>query len=200
MALDTHPPVTHYEATIDGYEIEVEFLTDLTGARRDVHVIEVQEGLNAEALRFISISVNNTVEVEIDDIEHRTTPLKVIVPTPAAYIFHKGLIFVRRKQPSKKAKDLYYIFEILVRYYPKFSDQMKFNLGDLKGRCPKKWFKTFITNLEKHFVNIDSEGVNLVLSQRPTNAFPTMNDEQFKQYILFTCQDFIAEVKKIWAE
>jgi len=42
------PPVIHYEGTIDGEEVEIEFLTDQRGPRDDV-VIGVQKGLHAEA-------------------------------------------------------------------------------------------------------------------------------------------------------
>ena len=112
-SLDT-PPVIHYEGTIEGEEVEIEFLTDQRGARDDV-VIEVQKGLHAEALRFISIPINHAIEVDIDDfrIGGKYHPLTVKVPSPEAYIFHKGLIFERRKEKQKKAKDLYYIFDIL---------------------------------------------------------------------------------------
>jgi len=35
----------------------------------------------------------------------------------------------------------------------------------------------------------------LVLSQRPAGAFPNLDDEQFKQYVLGTLQEFIGEIK-----
>jgi hypothetical protein len=60
------PPVIHYEGIIDGEEVEIEFLTDQRGAKDDV-VIEVQKGLYAEALRFISIPISHAIEVTIDD-------------------------------------------------------------------------------------------------------------------------------------
>ena len=108
------PPVIHYEGTIESEDVEIEFLTDQRGAKEDV-VIEVQEGLHAEALRFISIPIEHAIELTIDDFqiggEH--PPFTVKVPSPEAYIFHKGLIFERRKDRRKKAKDLYYIFDIL---------------------------------------------------------------------------------------
>jgi predicted nucleotidyltransferase len=64
-SLDT-PPAVHYEGTIEGEEVEIEFLTDQRGARNDI-VIEVQKGLHAEALRFISIPINYAIKVNIDD-------------------------------------------------------------------------------------------------------------------------------------
>jgi hypothetical protein len=102
------PPVVYYEGIIEGQEVEIEFLTNQRGAKDDV-VIEVQKGLQAEALRFLSISICHTTEVTIDDFwtEGKYFQLKVKVPSPEAYIFHKGLIFGRRSDKRKKAKDLY---------------------------------------------------------------------------------------------
>ena len=55
------------------------------------------------------------MNVEIDDFYVGGEPryLEVLVPTPAAFIFNKGLVFRRRNNHLKKAKDLYYIFDIL---------------------------------------------------------------------------------------
>ena len=88
------PPVIHYEGQIDGEEVEIEFLTDQQGPRDDM-VIKVQNGLHAEALRFISIPINHAIEIHINDfrIENECHPLTVKAPSPVAYIFHKGLIF-----------------------------------------------------------------------------------------------------------
>ncbi len=99
------PPIKFYEGKIDGYEVEIEFLTNQVGAKDDV-VIEVQEGLNAQALRYISISIENVIEVEIDDfaVRDELSSLIVKVPLPGAYIYHKGLTFVLRKNGSKKQK------------------------------------------------------------------------------------------------
>ena len=40
------PPIIHYEGTIKGAAVEIEFLTDQTGSRPDV-VLQVQKGLHA---------------------------------------------------------------------------------------------------------------------------------------------------------
>jgi len=50
----------HGQGTIDSEEVEIEFLTDQRGPRGDV-VIEVQKGLHAEALRFISILISHAI-------------------------------------------------------------------------------------------------------------------------------------------
>ena len=188
------PPVICYEGNIDGHEVEIEFLTDQRGAKEDV-AIEVQKGLSAQSLRFISIPLTNVIEVEIDDIPvgDGSSTLKVKIPSPEAYIFHKGLVFSRRWEQQKKAKDLYYIFDILANCLELRESIIK-GLKELKkGYTP--WFRRFIKNLEVNFSNVTSDGVMLVFTQRPAGAFPNLNDEQFKQYVLGVFTEFIREIK-----
>ncbi len=189
------PPVICYEGNIDGYEVEIEFLTHQKGAREDA-VIEVQKGLKAQSLRFISISIDNTLEVEIDDfpVEDGLPLLKVKVPSPGAYIFHKGLVFARRAREQKKAKDLYYIFDILANC-PELKERIIAELKKLREAYPAGWFKTFKKNLKTYFSTITSDGVSLITGQRPLTAFPNLNDEQFKQYVLGIFQEFIRQVE-----
>jgi len=49
--------------------------------------------------------------------------------------------------------------------------------------------------LEVNFSSLTSNGVLLLLSQRPSADFPNLDDEQFKQYVLGTFQEFIGEIK-----
>jgi hypothetical protein len=190
------PPVIHYEGTIDGHEVEIEFLTDQRGAKDDV-VIEVQKGLHAEALRFISIPINHVIEVTIDDFQIREEyhPLRVKVPSPAAYIFHKGLIFKRRKDKQKKAKDLYYIFDILANC-PELREQIIKGLYGFEKEY-SSWFSRFMKDLKKNFSDLTSDGIIMVSSQRPAAAFPELTDEQFRQYVLGIFQQFIEELTDI---
>ena len=107
-----NPAVIHYEGTIDGVEVEIEFLTDQTGSQEE-RVLIVQKGLHAEALGYVSIIVENTLLLEIDAAESAQGKgsLVVQVPKPAAYIFQKGLSFPARRDKQKASKDLYYIFD-----------------------------------------------------------------------------------------
>ena len=185
------PPVVSYEGDIEGYEVEIEFLTDQRGAS-DAVVVRVQDGLNAQSLRYISILTDNAIEVEVDDFccGEKLWLLTVRVPSPASYIFHKGLIFTRRKKEQKKAKDLYYIFDILANC-PKLQEEIYSQLRELKGTYHLRWFETFTRNLKDHFSDILSDGIDLVASQRSTGAFPGLDDGQFKQYVLEIFKDFI---------
>lgn len=189
------PPVVSYEGDIEGYEVEIEFLTDQRGAKGAV-VVRVQDGLNAQSLRYISILTDNAIKVEVDDFYcgGKLCPLTVKVPSPASYIFHKGLIFTRRNREQKKAKDLYYIFDILANG-PKLQEEIYSQLRELKEAYHLRWFETFTRNLKGHFSDILSDGIDLVASQRPTGAFPGLNDSQFKQYVLETFKDFIGKLE-----
>lgn len=187
------PALIHYEGNIDGLDIEIEFLTDQTGSRPDL-VLEVQKGLHAEALRFISIVVENVIKVTVEDtvFTGEPTALKVKVPTPSAYIFHKGLVFTRRKDREKRAKDLYYIFDIITGCRQIKQDIID-GFEDLSQKYPA-WFGTFIKNLGHYFESISAEGVLWVDEQRPSSAFPGLDKDQFKHYVFAAFGEFIKDL------
>ena len=180
-SVDT-PPIIHYEGVIENCDVEIEFLTDQIGSNPNI-VIEVQKGLHAEALRYISVATDNTITVSTDDFYDQpvSEPLQVKVPSPSAYIFHKGLVFKRRKEEVKKAKDLYYIFEIL--YNLSASEFQIFKeLAALQNKYPA-WFNKFEKNIVEYFTDLHSEGILMVLSQRPGYILPSLNEEQFRHYV-----------------
>jgi len=186
--------VIYYEGDIEGENIIIEFLTDQRGASEDV-AIEVQKGLHAVALRFVSVVLENPIDVEIDDlvVEGQSQRLRIRVPAPEAYIFHKGLVFSRRKNPFKKAKDLYYIFDILANcpdLYQGIIDGLR-----LYGEKYSPWFPRFVRNMETYFSDINAKGIAMVSSQRPENTFPELTADQFKQYILGKFQEMIENIK-----
>lgn len=193
-SLDT-PPVVHYEGKIENCDVEIEFLTDQIGSKQN-KVIEVQKGLHAEALRYISISLENVVTVSIDDFVDAERPqlFHVRVPTPAAFIFHKGLVFKRRNKRNKKAKDLFYIFDVLVNFSNNMNDILN-DLGQLKNKYTP-WFEKFISNMEMYFANMTSEGIQLVSEQRTINSLPRLTDDQFRTYVYGTFQELIRNIKK----
>ena len=188
-SMDT-PPIIHYEGNIEGCDIEIEFLTDQEGSIPDV-VIEVQKGLHAEALRYISIATDNTIAVTIDDFANQEMeqPFQVKVPTPQAYIFHKGLVFEKRREELKKAKDLYYIFEILTNCNT-IEEKILSGLVELKDNYPA-WFDKFLKNLSVNFTDSSSDGILMVASQRPAYMLPELNEDQFKQYVFGTFKKLI---------
>ena len=187
----SQPPVVHYEGEIDGLDVEIEFLTDLKGSRVE-EVIEVQQGLHAEALRYLTLLLENTIEVSIDDVPgvNAGLSLRARLPSPAAFIFNKGLVFPRRKGRSKKGKDLYYVFDLLA-YRADFKDQIVADLSGLGARY-KPWFRTFKKNLANAFADISSDAVALTAEQRPPGAFHALTVSQLNQYILSIFQEFLS--------
>ncbi len=85
------------------------------------------------------------------------------------------------------------MFDILANC-PELREQIIKGIEGLKAVYPHSWFKRFVRNLESHFSNMTSDGVLLILSQRPANAFLHLQDEQFKHYVLGTFQEFIEEM------
>jgi hypothetical protein len=187
------PPIIHYEGVFEGCDIEIEFLTDQKGSKPDA-VIEVQRGLHAEALRYISIATDNTIAITIDDFTNQEMeqPFQVKVPSPQAYVFHKGMVFEKRREESKKAKDLYYIFEILTNCNT-IEERILSGLVELNDNYPA-WFNRFRKNLSFNFADSSSDGVLMVVDQRPAYMLPELNEDQFKQYVLGTFKKLLESI------
>ncbi len=191
-----NPAVIHYEGTIDGVEVEIEFLTDQTGSQHE-KVLVVQKGLHAEALRYISIIVENTLMLEIDEVESAQGggPLIVQVPKPAAYIFQKGLSFPLRRDKLKASKDLYYIFDILA-VIPEEYSLIGRDFEVLSDKHPA-WFKQFLSNLSNHFKSVDPEGPMRIVEQRPADAFSDLDDDQLRNFAQGIMEQFIQKLEPL---
>jgi hypothetical protein len=180
------PPVVSFVGTLEGCEVEVEFLTDEPGAEE--RVLDVGGGLRVQSLHYTNILLDNTMTIPISKPDGTLLPVRL--PTPAAFVFNKGLTFVQRKTPLKKAKDLYYVFGVLDSHQESLS-KLADDTGELGERYPT-WFRRFTTNLSSRFERVDDEGVRMVVSQRPTQAFVDLNDDQFAQYVFVTFREFLA--------
>jgi hypothetical protein len=190
------PPVIHYEGKLEGREVELDFLTTQKNKAKN-KVIIVQKGLHAQSLPFVSILLENTMWIKIDDYPlYKNKYLEIRVPTPAAYIFNKGLTFTRRNKMIKRAKDLYYILDIFVNCQELMPGIVE-ELERLNKNYPKKWFARFLTNLKKYFADESSYGIDLIVSQRPEMAFQDMNNEQFKHYALGVFQEFLKKISSM---
>lgn len=188
------PPVITYIGDVEGREVEIEFITDLKGPGRDI-AIDIQRGLHVQALRFISILLEEPISVDIDDFSlDDGSVLRIKIPNPGAFIFHKGLVFTRRKQEAKKAKDLYYIFDVLTSGPELTAVQILSSFKNYKNDI-SGWYTRFLKNLQKYFLDINSDGVILVSSQRPAGGFPSLDDDQFKQYVFEVFNEFIYRIK-----
>jgi hypothetical protein len=187
------PPLIHYEGEISGKDVEVQFITDQQSSRGP-SVVVAHKGIHAEALRFVSILLENTIEVEIDDfpLDRGPSRLAVRVAAPGAYVFHKGLVFPRRKDRLKRGKDLYYIFDLLAAR-DDLLNQVVAEIRNLKEDYAG-WFRKFIKNIDAAFSDLHSDLLLLTAEQRPTGAFPSLNREQFNRYVHGTFRAFLEKV------
>lgn len=194
---DSSPrPAQIYSGEIEGNHLELEFFTPMTGRGGD-RAVEVQDNLLALPLRYADIIVSAAMETVIDDhpLHSVTTPVTLLVPSPGAFIFNKGLTFSRRQVTSKKEKDLYYIFDILARC-PELRQEILEELSALKrsSATHTKWFKSFRKNMADDFGDLDAKGINMVFRQRPPNAFTGLDDQQFRQYVFEIFKEFIEKL------
>lgn len=86
-------------------------------------------------------------------IPYKGKIIKLNLPQPYIYLFHKGLTFTMREDDVKKAKDLYYLYYIL-RFHPKYEELVS-NIRSLED---KEAFKIFIQNLKEGFDSKIAEG------------------------------------------
>ncbi len=180
------PPVISFIGSLQGCEVEIEFLTDEPGGQEQV--LDVGGGLRVQSLHYTNVLLDNTVVMPVETPGGRLLPVRV--PTPAAFLFNKSLTFVQRKTPLKKAKDLYYIFGVLESHEEELPE-LAAGLAGLGRRYPAKWFSRLIANLDTHFTDVEDIGVRMVVSQRPSEAFPDLDDEQFAQYVFVTFRDLL---------
>jgi len=149
--------------------LDIEFLFPLMGASQ-YQTVEIQRGVVAQALRYLNILLDSVVEVyasgELPGGDVVTLPIGV--PTPGAFIYHRGLAFVERTDRRMQAKDLYYIFETWMNY-PDRRDDIVREIDQLRWRYPRKWHGRFRANLGRLFSSDVAEGVLLVAQQYSTD-------------------------------
>lgn len=189
---ESRPPIVHFKLPGAPY---LEFVTPYKG-NRDQGTREVQRGVTAQELRYLEIVLDNYREAPIPG-----TRLRVRVTSPAAYLYQKGLSFVRRAKAEKKAKDLSYLFDLLYNLPELRADALR-DFPDLVSRYPDKWYKTFQRNLEKYFPDTDGEGVALILAQKPdpysdlVGQDATHGRSLFRQTVFRTFESLLGDLRK----
>lgn len=127
--------------------------------------------------------------VELGELTDGEVSLAVRVPNPGAFIFHKSLVFVKRRERVKKEKDLYYVFFVLDAF-PDWRELIAAELARFSTQN-SSWFAKARKNLAAIFGSADSTGVDALLNQRPTTAYAGMSDDQFRQYAYSVMSDLL---------
>ena len=187
-------PVVRYE--LDAPAVEIEFLTPEIG-KPGKAVVGVQRGLNAQALRYLQILLQNTRKIKIrDTIGDFDINLDVTVPSAGAFVYQKGLTLSRssRRSPDKISKDLYYIFRFLDSSgEPR--DSITTEICSLRSGYHPKWFRTFVTNLNDYFPESGGDGTTLIATQYSGQ----MSAERFRNYSHHTFRAFIRALGEMTA-
>jgi len=182
------------EATIVKYELpgsaaEVEFLTAEVG-RTGNPTAQVQRGLSAQKLRYMGMLLENTVAIQVSEVIDRAlVQLAVRLPSPAAYVYQKGLTL--RSRGDKAAKDLYCMFDFLDSS-SEVRESIVSGIADMRIHYPRAWFVRLLTNLRFYFIEGTAPGVHLVSTQYEGK----MAGALFQNYVSRTFRDFVEDLDK----
>jgi hypothetical protein len=120
-------------------DLEVEFLVPERGKGSDSPVKIDSLGINAQALRFLSILGDHMIEVKHAGVTVR-------VPEPAAYVLHKFIIARRRTQKEKEKRDLIAAKE-LGEFILGIALQRS-RLREIYSSLPRKWRRKIIDSVK----------------------------------------------------
>lgn len=153
-----------YESPPNSNLLPIEFLAPLTGPREQA-TAEIEEGVTAQALRYLNILLDNIFDVHLSGqaLPRPSVELTVRIPTPGAYILHRGLIHARGGS-SRRGKDLYYIYETWASLRDR-RDVIVTEIDQIRANYPRRWYSRFRSNLGALFSSSVAEGVLLVFEQ-----------------------------------
>lgn len=157
----------------------------------------VMPGKGQPSLRTIDVDIlfKGPLLVNINEkIDGELVNLKLFAPQPAAFVFQKSLAFTKRKDRIKKAKDLYYVFDVIAGY-PEFAEELEQGIAKLRYEHPS-WFRQFIKNLTQYFLVDGAPGPRLVVEQRLRAAYSGLNDQQLARYCRSMIGDFVTRVSR----
>ena len=122
-------------------ELELEFLTPELGRGKNKPYELPKLHINAQGLRYLNLLQSNVLKIKY---KH----MMIQLPEPAAYVLHKFIIFERRKEKSKKERDLLAAKDIGEFLLQNKTQRKK--LLEIFHSLPLKWQKTIIKNIKTH--------------------------------------------------
>ena len=164
--------------------VPFEFITPLFGSGEDSSTL-IQSGLVVPALRYTDILLahTETISLEGETLEGKRSRSKFKVPTLAAYVLTKGLVFVERTSVDKKGKDLAYIYEILMK--PQWRKRVLEGIPETAAKHPAPWYRKFKRNLDEAFATENSSGPVWTALQYPGRDAAEMGREAFQVFRAF---------------
>lgn len=138
---------------------EVEFITILNPPKH-VHEKLVGKEIKLNNIKHFEILLENVRKIVFFSQE-------VQIPTEAAFVFHKLLTFVLRKNEDKERKDLYYAY-FMLRFCPD-KTRLVNEVRDLIKK--RKEGKKALGNIKAFFTHKDSKGPVAIERENGTDYF-----------------------------
>lgn len=170
-----NPPIESYLKDVEDVEIEIEFLTDNCVRKDREKNIEIS-GVVAQPLTYLSMSIANSIPFTTFN------GLEGLVVSPEAWVFHKGLTFVKRKDLSKSTKDLYGIWYVLTQIGD-FSKSSIHGFISLSKEYPS-WSRKFKGNITKWIDRASPKDWDRLQSQDPSGKLKELSYQKLMKEIL----------------
>ena len=119
-------------------ELSIEFLVAERGKGTDKPVLLPQMKMNAQALRFMELLAENTMQVEMEGVS-------VTVPHPANFALHKLIVSHRRRDKDKSLRDREAAVTVLKGLIRKKEQNL---IVSVFNSIPRKWKQTIFLELK----------------------------------------------------
>lgn len=130
-------------------EMKIEFITSFETSDDTLNRF-LGRKLACNRIEAFEILLEEPVRI---DIPHLGKNLRLNIPKPGTFLYHKGISFVMRSGEAKRDKDLSYVYFIL-----KFCPDPAAILGTLTRYKQHELFKSFRHNLKKYLGDVSKPG------------------------------------------
>jgi len=162
--------IVHFEIDHGDATVPIEFITPLLGDGGETQ-LDVQEGLRVEPLRYVDLLLERPEQVLlVGDVGGARREIAVRVPAPGMFIAQKILTARRRRDRSRRGKDLAYVRGILANYEelrPAILDDVEW----LHRRWPS-WAANFRSELQRLFEGARPPGCEWMMSTAYPEGLP----------------------------
>ena len=130
-------------------ELKVEFITSFETSDDTLNRF-LGTPLACNRIEAFEILLENPAHISV---KHAGRNLKLNIPRPETFLYHKGVTFVMRSEQAKRDKDLFYLYFIL-----KFCPDRAEVLEALKPYKKHESFKSFQLNLKRYLSDVSKDG------------------------------------------
>lgn len=134
-------------------ELKIEFITSFETSDDTLNRF-LGNKLACNRIEAFELLLRDLVSISL---EHSGKELTIQIPSPAAFLYHKGVTFVMRSNETKRDKDLFYVYFVL-----KFCPDRKELLQTLSGFEGDEYVENFRRNLREYLSNVAQPGYRML--------------------------------------